>query len=418
MSNTNSSSSELVDNNAAELYVASTAERMPVYSVPTIPLGMLCFTSYGLRLNSDRDDPLKFRKRDLVSPISTSRCRKEYTEGKYLSRYLVEEIKYLEWGSDRCPARLVRPTFPELYRSPKLLLGRQTRYIAYDDRGVICDNTCMACTLYRSLSDVDNSHIRRYFHSLGAERTECECASEGYSLLYLCALLNSRTLQHQLNAFRPGHIDAYPDDWKRLSIRRIAFTTPREEREQLAREGITEATEWIADAEGPSVSSVSFSAFSGSNLGRWLDARLTADPEQSDVVHDLLAHLAEQMIAMNKVKQAETRGLLDWLADYAGLPVEDWTLKTSLKAYYEQDWAEMRRVLDRNRRKITKVNVKGREASDLIREEWGASVEKLRPLLARIAATDRLIDLIVYRLYGLAEDEVAVVEGSPGGQEP
>jgi hypothetical protein len=38
-------------------------------------------------------------------------------------------------------------------------------------------------------------------------------------------------------------------------------------------------------------------------------------------------------------------------------------------------------------------------------------VGKLRPLLARIAATDRLIDLIVYRLYGLTEEEVAVVEG-------
>jgi hypothetical protein len=30
---------------------------------------------------------------------------------------------------------------------------------------------------------------------------------------------------------------------------------------------------------------------------------------------------------------------------------------------------------------------------------------------ARIAATDRLIDLIVYRLYGLTAAEVAVVEG-------
>jgi len=34
------------------------------------------------------------------------------------------------------------------------------------------------------------------------------------------------------------------------------------------------------------------------------------------------------------------------------------------------------------------------------------------PLKARLAATDRLIDLIVYRLYGLTEEEVATVEGS------
>jgi hypothetical protein len=36
------------------------------------------------------------------------------------------------------------------------------------------------------------------------------------------------------------------------------------------------------------------------------------------------------------------------------------------------------------------------------------------PLKQRLAATDRLIDLIVYRLPagGLTEDEIAVVEGS------
>jgi hypothetical protein len=195
-----------------------------------------------------------------------------------------------------------------------------------------------------------------------------------------------------------------------LPFRHIEFTTPADEREQLVAAGITEATEWLDATERRSVNSVTFSAFSDSNLGHWLAARLTADPEQSDVVHDLLAYLAEQMIEMNKEKQAEVWGFLDWLAGYTGLSVEDWTLKTSLKAYYEQEWSEMRRVLDRNSRKITKVNVKGREASDLIRGEWEASVGKLQPLLARIAATDRLIDLIVYRLYGLTEDEVAVVE--------
>lgn len=152
----------------------------------------------------------------------------------------------------------------------------------------------------------------------------------------------------------------------------------------------------------------------GEDLSLWAFAvaRLTEQPERPDVVHDILAFLAEQMIKMDEDKQAEARGFLTWLADYTGLPVEDWTLKTSLKACYEQDWAEMRRVVDRNSRRITKVNVKGREASDLIRDEWEASVEKLRPLLARIAATDRLIDLIVYRLYGLTEAEVKVVEGS------
>ena len=41
-----------------------------------------------------------------------------------------------------------------------------------------------------------------------------------------------------------------------------------------------------------------------------------------------------------------------------------------------------------------------------------ASVEKLAPLLALIGEVDRLIDSIVYRLYGLTAEEVAIVEGS------
>ena len=35
---------------------------------------------------------------------------------------------------------------------------------------------------------------------------------------------------------------------------------------------------------------------------------------------------------------------------------------------------------------------------------------KLRPLLKHIELTDKLIDQMVYRLYGLAEADIAVVE--------
>ena len=39
-------------------------------------------------------------------------------------------------------------------------------------------------------------------------------------------------------------------------------------------------------------------------------------------------------------------------------------------------------------------------------------MEKLSPLLLRIGETDRLIDRVVYKLYGLTESEVAIVEAS------
>jgi len=37
---------------------------------------------------------------------------------------------------------------------------------------------------------------------------------------------------------------------------------------------------------------------------------------------------------------------------------------------------------------------------------------KLGPLRERIERTDRLIDATVYRLYGLTDEEIGIVEGS------
>ncbi len=39
----------------------------------------------------------------------------------------------------------------------------------------------------------------------------------------------------------------------------------------------------------------------------------------------------------------------------------------------------------------------------------------LGPLLARIEETDRLIDQVVYKLYGLTDEEIGIVEGVAGG---
>ncbi|VUT27720.1 MAG: hypothetical protein SYNGOMJ08_00270 [Candidatus Syntrophoarchaeum sp. GoM_oil] len=37
---------------------------------------------------------------------------------------------------------------------------------------------------------------------------------------------------------------------------------------------------------------------------------------------------------------------------------------------------------------------------------------RLSPVIERIEKTDWLIDQVVYRLYGLSEEEIGVVEGS------
>ena len=50
---------------------------------------------------------------------------------------------------------------------------------------------------------------------------------------------------------------------------------------------------------------------------------------------------------------------------------------------------------------------------DTIADEFSTAVNVLTPLKAYIKTTDNLIDRIVYKLYGLTDEEIAIVEGKP-----
>ncbi len=151
----------------------------------------------------------------------------------------------------------------------------------------------------------------------------------------------------------------------------------------------------------------------------FVSQRLSAAPEESDVVHDLLAHLAERMIEMNKEKNAEIKGFLRWLEGEIGAPVEELTNKTALKEYYDYkyDFETFVKVLAKNKKKLKEgYDPTRREPKDKLEKEYNASLNKLTPLLRRIEVTDGLIDQIVYKLYGLTEDEIRIVEESVSGK--
>jgi hypothetical protein len=46
-----------------------------------------------------------------------------------------------------------------------------------------------------------------------------------------------------------------------------------------------------------------------------------------------------------------------------------------------------------------------------MRQEYEKSLALLLPIKQKLAATDWLIDQLVYRLYGLTEEEITIVEG-------
>jgi len=158
--------------------------------------------------------------------------------------------------------------------------------------------------------------------------------------------------------------------------------------------------------------------------GRALPAgRRLADDRRArhaDAVHDLLALLAERMIALHKAKQETARGFTSWLEQQTGSALDEWKLKTVVQSFWEQPWDELARALHQNRARFVQTQgLRGKAADAALeplvraaRSRWEQSTDALAPTLALIGATDRLIDLLVYRLYGLTDDEIDLVEES------
>ena len=149
--------------------------------------------------------------------------------------------------------------------------------------------------------------------------------------------------------------------------------------------------------------------------------------EQSDVVHDILAFLAEQMIELNKEKQKEIKGFLAWLEAQLKIKpdkkgntgIEALTNKTKIKNYlgdYQKgedhlSFEELWQILEKNKNKIG-TNLKSRDLFDAIKAEYKKSLSTLLPIKEKLRRTDWLIDQIVYKLYGLTEEEIEIVEES------
>jgi len=147
--------------------------------------------------------------------------------------------------------------------------------------------------------------------------------------------------------------------------------------------------------------------------------------EQADVIHDLLAFLAERMIALNKQRQKKMKAFLAWLeAELEIAPdakgragIEALTGKTRLKDFlgdYQKgeetlSFDELWEILRKNKRPI------GRSLTPTFMEEvrtaYENSLAELLPIKETLRLTDGLIDQIVYRLYGLTEEEIDLVEG-------
>jgi hypothetical protein len=124
---------------------------------------------------------------------------------------------------------------------------------------------------------------------------------------------------------------------------------------------------------------------------------------------------------LNKQKQTETKGFLTWLERLIGTEIDNLTNKSKIQNYlgdyYKQNQGdnhltldELISILKKNQKKL-QIDPTARKEQETLAKEYQSSLNKLLPTKKQLKQCDWLIDEIVYRLYGLTEEEKAIIQG-------
>ena len=125
-------------------------------------LGDFCYISVGMVLNADETTAKgEFRKDDLISESYDDIHSRKYIEAKDIDKFQVKRVRYLEWNTERCPDKLRRPTFRELYDCPKLLINRLGILKVYldIDTHYLHSDSMFCAVLWSDLKGVNNKSI-------------------------------------------------------------------------------------------------------------------------------------------------------------------------------------------------------------------------------------------------------------------
>jgi len=183
-------------------------------------------------LNSDEKKAKGlFKKANLISDNKSYIHIKKYVEAKNINKYKINRIRWLEWNTSRVPKFISRPTFPELYDIPKILItkiGDLKATLDYDK--LYCDQTIRILALWKFLIGVNNNSINNSIKRwCNHSRDILEKNSAFIDYKYLLSILNSKLGNYFLNEIRGfGNIDINPEYLKNIPIRTINFNNIHE----------------------------------------------------------------------------------------------------------------------------------------------------------------------------------------------
>lgn len=185
-------------------------------------LGDFCYISVGMVLNADEKKAKgEFTKEDLISETKDNVHPREYIEAKDIEKYNVKRVRYLEYNTKRCPDKLRRPTFRELYEKDKIVMNcLGTINCTLDNEVHYLHNHSIYCAiLWKDLHGVENKSISASVKRYSTKgRTEMETLSKTVSLEFLLAILNSRYADILLANLRGDDYHIYPEHIRNIPI--------------------------------------------------------------------------------------------------------------------------------------------------------------------------------------------------------
>lgn len=202
----------------------------------------LCYLSKGMVLHMDeKRGQSSFCLDDLVGQTPDQTHCVPYVGSKDIADYGLIKLAYLEYGPEtRVPAQVSRPTFPELYDRPKLMVAEFGGF-AYDDGqwdalGFLkCNHSVFILMPWHALSKVNNRSITGDVEH--RNRAALEMLSAMVDPWYLLGFLNSSQMRELLAGVSRSAIPArlQPNDLREILVP-LSTQTVSDDIARLARE--------------------------------------------------------------------------------------------------------------------------------------------------------------------------------------
>ncbi len=301
-------------------------------------------------------------------------------KGANVKRYAINGCLYFEFVKENITGRTT--DVDKLGAIPKVLLRKTgtVLYAAYENTGIYPEQS-----LY-FLFNFEGQYNPLYL--LGFINSSI------FKFYYIEKMVTNRDTTPQLKKI---HLDLIP-------IRKIHFSTDTEEKSTFL-ENLEQLFEtYLKDGNIERIQPIIEQCLPKNEEGQ-----IIGDDEKSDVLHDFLSSLAEQMCECHTTLANESQGFLRWLVRELHKNLEELKHKAKLKEFYSFDFDTFLDFLKENQDKIS-LDLQERVFQERLEIEFNNSCNILMHNLDKIKKTDTLIDQIFFALYNLSPENIEAIK--------